>query len=429
MIQILKWTARVATMQQHRSRLTSVLCALVAMGCVRGEAAPRSVTSDAGMVVEDPTGVAGTVRTAAGDPVGGGVVEVVAAGATPYQVEAPIRANGTYLLVGLEAGTYDLRLQPSHQYSLGAEEPDRARVQLEPGDVAVRDFVVQPAEWYDDFQGYASDEDFRRRFARGRGPEGHPRGPLFMVVSRNEDNSVYRPTTASFGLDPSAGPDGKQTLKVTFQARDDAGRCGTTNAAVGVRWHAPLPQNDEWWLRFVSREGDAAAGQYWVNGHHACREFRSYKFILWHVPDMWGLAVEAEAFKRPGQADWFLSILPGVGRRVYPPNHRQGGADGLDTREWSGVWHTWHFHYDATRGTDAVVITVYRDGEEFIRIGPQPYRTRLPMPPGALHMLGLGANINAGPHQTQSRWFREAGVYRSRPDMRPGPLSEVRAGQ
>jgi hypothetical protein len=322
-------------------------------------------------------------------------------------------------MAAMAPGTYHLRLHPNPAYSVGAGMPDPAPVTVTAGAVAELDFVVQPAEWYDDFQSYGSLDDFRARFGKGVGPFGDRRAPLYMINSRNEDVSIFKPTTASLALDATGGPDGKQTLKVTFEPRNDPGRCGTTNAAVGVRWPPPGPQNDEWWLRFVSREGDASKGQYWVNGHNECREFRSYKFILWHVPDMWGLAVEAESFKMPGQADWFLSILPAVGRRVYPPGHRQGARDGLNTRDWSGVWHTWHFHYDATRGNDAVVLTIYRDGEVFLRTGPTAYRTRLKSPPGTLLMLGLGANINAGPSQLQSRWFREAGVYRSRPSMLP----------
>ncbi len=379
-------------------------------------------TSDDHPLTAVPTAtIEGAVRSEGGEAVGGGRIEV-AGGPASAPKGAAIAKDGTYRLSGIAAGTYRLRLHPNHAYSIAPGQPDPVSVTVASGETVRMDFSVQQAEWYDDFQDYESIEDFRRRFATGVGPKGDRRAPLYMINSRNEDVSRYEPTTATLAIDPTAGPDGKQTLRVSFEPRNDPGKCGTTNAAVGVRWPPPGPQNDEWWLRFVSKEGDAASGEFWVNGHSECREFRSYKFILWHVPDMWGLAVEAEVFKHPGQADWFLSILPAVGRRVYPPGHRQGGSDGLNTRDWSGVWHTWHFHYDATRGTDEVVLTIYRDGEVFIRTGPASYNTRLKQSPGTLLMLALGANINAGPHQKQRRWFREAGVYRSRPSFTMGPM-------
>jgi hypothetical protein len=70
-------------------------------------------------------------------------------------------------------------------------------------------------------------------------------------------------------------------------------------------------------------------------------------------------------------------------------------------------------------GTGNATYRVWVDGAIYMTVNAPFY-------PGVTNMGGtllmqLGANINNGPEQAQTRWFRDVGVYLTRPSMLPPP--------
>ena len=69
-------------------------------------------------------------------------------------------------------------------------------------------------------------------------------------------------------------------------------------------------------------------------------------------------------------------------------------------------------------GSPQVTFIAYRNGV-LLKTISGPFFPNQPVAVGAALDLQMGANINNGPDQQQSRWWRELGIYTSRPSLLP----------
>jgi hypothetical protein len=85
---------------------------------------------------------------------------------------------------------------------------------------------------------------------------------------------------------------------------------------------------------------------------------------------------------------------------------------------WSGQYHTWVAGM-TNLGTSATTYTLYYDGNPVIT-QTAPFMPGMTVGgAGQLIFLNMGSNINNGPDKPQSRWWRELGIYTSRPALAP----------
>lgn len=394
----------------RRSFLKTASGALLTTGLGQGALARPGSPIRAGSA-----GVRGAVSCSKLGTVGGGLVEVLS-GSSVIAVE-PVDANGRFRVANLQPGEYKLRLQPHHAFSIGDHEDDPRPVTLRSGETPAVDFAVQPSEWYDDFQSYQDTRDLHARFANEPGGrQMSPSGP-------------FRPCIQDLvQLDPTGGPDGGKAMRYDFwdRATNPEGlrvanaleKCGRPDPCFSMaiylgRFFQPGQANhNQWWLRFMSKEGEVPKG--FTFGIGSCREPFRYKYILWAFEqNVDGLNLQLIASgrdmnPRTGHAmDWQTMDRSGQGFE-----HRLLLGD---ASAWAGRWHTYVYGFDATNGWGDVQFQFYRDGKLLFE-----EKHRAWGPPGGIVSIKLGANMNAGPDQAESRWFREVGLYRSRPSTLHG---------
>lgn len=163
------------------------------------------------------------------------------------------------------------------------------------------------------------------------------------------------------------------------------------------------------WLRFTSKE---SAG--FAHGLPNCGG-RSYKFFL---------VTFEQAGNLKGRAGLYLGDGPGptphIATRLYldfntlRDTSLNSGPRLLDIGgdvSWGGQYHEWIVGIEGV-GTSTASLSAYLDGKLVGKVDGPFLRNQVG--PWTV-MYEAGANINNGPDHAQSRWFREFGVYTSKP--------------
>jgi len=396
-------------------------------GVASGDTREKDVTVTSGetssvtfqVVFQPGQGDGGLEGSVAADngAVGGGVVEVWSGNS--LVATAAIGGNGTFS-VSVPAGSYQLRLQPASGYAIGANEADPRNVAVQGGAVTDADFEVQPAVWFDNFTRYASSASLRSDFAND---PGGSQGQASGVASACVDDRIF--------LDGAAGPGGAPSMRYDYWNRveDPSGEqsnngvaCGQPDAEESMsifyarNFTTPRPTNTNMWVRFVSKEGttpqeDPSGPNYFsISCAPSCSELAgNYKFFRSFFDSDDGI-FSIHMGSSGADADPLTGHTLQWTRWPVPITLDMG-----DAPDWQGRYHTYTYGFRAEGGDwGNVTLEIYIDGVL------QDRQTGVSMDPiGGLESLLLGANMNSGPGQEQSRWFAEVGLYYGRPSVRP----------
>lgn len=345
------------------------------------------------------TGVAQGVVSGPSGPVGGGVLMLLSGSTVVATV--PVSTTGSYQITGVAAGTFALRLEPNHAYSIAAGEPDPKPLTLQSGQTATVDFRVQPAVFYDDFQGYANTSELL-------GPQGGG-----SATSGFGFSAVYNTTGAQAPLTlggsngnitlTNDGPNGSRVMRYDFPDRTAVG-CTSNGYKLQRRVHFDIkPSSSTYYIRWKEK---ALTG--WVNGISGCGTIE-YKHHLGWIDQSSG-----------GTQEWGLLLYgnpPGQENMVG-----QGWMNALDspTTRWpwtdgAGDWHTWMLVV-RNLNTTSVVFELWYDGRLVNTMKPPSGGTLSGT--NRLNFVELGANINTG-NPPMTKLWREYGVYQTRPALVP----------
>lgn len=370
----------------------------VSPGITEIRATVEGVVGAATVVVGNPpVTFTGTVATAAGTAVGGGSVQVMDSTGTNVLATVPVSAAGLWTVNTLSAGRYRVMLQPAVTHSMGPAEPG-FRLITTPGTTSLA-FVVQPAMWYDDFQSYADSAALHANFGNFAG-----------VVSRS-----FFPA-GQITLDPTGGPGGTRAMRYNFRVNGNANQ----DLWTVIDFRGPTtagPTVDTLWFRFTTRESSG-----FETGCATCGNF-AYKYFLVGIgrsvgyPNTaggrLGMYLQGPANAQTMGADMNDRNPDGLGYIGHLDNtrHLMGPNTG-----WTGTWNTWMVRVAFTNATTATM-TLFRNGRQIATTLSNRYQTTL----GDRQLLDieLGSTLNSGPTVPQQRWWREVGMYRTRPSMLP----------
>jgi hypothetical protein len=362
-------------------------------------------TGSATLTVQAPPSdapLSGSVADLTGKAVGGGTVEILSG--TTVVKTVPVSGAGAYTVSTLAPGTYGVRLQPPLTHSMGPSEPAQQTVVVASGTPAVQSFVVQPALYYDDFQGYTT-----ATLIGGCATGAIPSGAFFAGAS-HDMASCSNPSQIS--IDPAGGnTSGPKAVRYDWPAHPVLS--GYT-LGLGPRFNPP-PVLTQLYVRFTSKESPGFAH----GGGGALNSQNQYKFFLIQLGSggvngvaQFGVYLDnAAAGLGVDPTTVTMDMTDRLGNGSPLTGHNLGSA-------WTGQFHTWVVEMTAL-GTSATTMRLYLDGVQ-INSTTAPYLPgRTVGGPGQILFLLLGANINNGPDKAQSRWFRELGVYTTRPSLLP----------
>lgn len=361
-----------------------------------------------------PTGTGGTgalsgrVTDLSGAPVAGGLVEVMQ-GSTIVQT-ATVNSSGQYSFATLPGGSYSVRLEPPLKYSMGPSEPASHPVSVS-GTGTTTSFIVQPAVWADDFQSYTT-----QTLLAGCNTSGSsmPAGSFFA----GSQNVLNCSGQSAISMDMTGGPSGSRAMRYDWAAKPPGTQslstyCASEQTIALQPRLGGAPHFDTLWVRMTSKESSNFAP-----GSQSCASLVgiSYKFLLVD----YGPMNSAGANGRFGLYDRGLSgvVLPS---NIYADmSDRVGdyGNSNFPPMPSANTFHTYVMQI-FNMGASVATYRVWVDGVVTTTVNAPFY-------PGVTNMGGtvliqLGANINNGPEQAQSRWFRDVGVYTTRPSMLPPP--------
>ena len=343
----------------------------------------------------------GSVTLAGGASVGGGVVEVLQGSAVVQAI--PVTAQGTYSLDQLTPGTYALRLQPALAYSMGAAEPAQQplTIPLPQSSTITQSFTVQNALYAEDFQSYA----ITSQVIGGCSTNPIPTGDFFAGTNRGMYGCA---NTSQISLDPLGGTSaGPRAMRYDWPAR--LGLTGEYTVNVEPRLLNP-PQTPNLYVRWTSKE---SAGFKNASGA-ATGASRSYKFLQIQLPDVVGGNPQFGVYL---EDDAPMSLQIDATDRTYSNDHSTQTY--ALTSGWSGQFHTYVAEVIGM-GTNTCTFSLWMDGAKIITAATIPFLPgQVIGGPGQFFAVAMGANINSGPDQTESRWWREFGIYTTRPSTRP----------
>ncbi len=385
-----------------------------------GKTGAVTVTVTSTNISTGSSGLSGTV-TENGAAVGGGVVEIWS-GSTLVQT-LPVNGNGSFSTNTLSAGTYGVRLHPTLNYSLGSGEPFQRSVTISGSQGVSVPFAVQKSLASDDFQSYSSTSQILAFCTGGARPGDFWYGP-------GRDGNCNTPGQSYSGFDiafdPTGGPNGSKALRYDWGSRPSCPN-GPTACSVTVDLYPrlnPMPaMGSELWIRFTDKlsTGFKAGG----GGAVSSQIEYKYLFLDMYMPQTGSTGqfqVELEnAIGGTAVSDFALRTKIVDYKNVATTSDRHaipaGPGDYRLGSNFAGQWHTWVFGITGI-GTSAVTFTAYLDGKQVQQI-TGPWFPGLAIAQGAVLGIQMGANINNGPDQAQSRWWREIGVYRTRPSLVP----------
>jgi hypothetical protein len=163
------------------------------------------------------------------------------------------------------------------------------------------------------------------------------------------------------------------------------------------------------WLRFTSKE---SAG--FAHGLPNCGG-RSYKFFLVTFEQGGNLKGRAGLYLGDGSG-----TSPHIATRLYldfntlRDTSLNSGPRLLDIGgdvSWGGIYHEWTIGIEGV-GTSTATLSAYLDGRLVGKVDGPFLRNQLG--PWTV-MFEMGANINSGPPNAQSRWWRRFDVFASKP--------------
>jgi trimeric autotransporter adhesin len=375
----------------------------VALGSTTVRATVDGIIGSASVTVTNPpVPFGGTVTLAGGAAVGGGTVQVFNSTGATLLATVPVNGSGQWTASTLVAGTYRVVLQPAVSHSMGPSEA-AFRTLTTPGTTTVS-FVVQPALWFDDFQSYADSASLHANF-----------GNIPGVVSRS-----FNPP-GQITLDPTGGPGGTRAMRYNFRVNGNSNQ----DLWTVIDYRGPStagPTVDTVWFRFTTRESPG-----FETGCATCGNF-AYKFFLVGIgrslgyPNTaggrLGMYLQGPANAQTMGADMNDRNPDGLGYTGHfePQRHQMGPNTG-----WTGTWNTWLVQVAFTSATNATM-TMYRNGQQIATTLSNRYLTSAN--DRQLLDIELGSTLNSGPTVAQQRWWREFGMYRTRPSMLPSfPLN------
>jgi hypothetical protein len=177
------------------------------------------------------------------------------------------------------------------------------------------------------------------------------------------------------------------------------------------RLNPPPASTKNLWIRFTTKE---SAG--FAHGLPGCGG-RSYKYFL----------VAVESGSKMGRiGTYFGDGTPAshLSTRLYMDMNSPSGVSGVmggfpigGDAGWGGSYHTWVIELLGI-GTSSASFTTYLDGNKVGTINGT-FLSGENVGIGWSIMFEMGANMNNGPDHAQSRWWREFGVYTTRPSLVP----------
>jgi hypothetical protein len=358
------------------------------------------------------TSLSGTVTNTTGGGVSGTIQ--VFSGATNI-ANVTVANNGSYSS-NLSAGTYTLKLQPSLSYSLGPSEPDNKTVTISSG-TTTANFIVQPALYADDFQTYTT-APLLGGCASPLGDSVLSAGEFFYGTN-HVMGACSANTTWLISMDSTGGTTAGQKA-----ARYDWPSGNGGSVYLGPRINSP-PNMSELWVRWTSKESIGFVH----GGNGATGSANEYKFFL--------IQVSPCPNGCPQFGTYLDNAAAGLGvdptRITFDSVDRLGNnGNSLHTlsynlgSNWSGKYHTWVAGVTGM-GTNNMTYQIYYDGTLILEVSAPFLPGQTVGGPGQMIFLNIGANINNGPDNPQSRWFRELGIYTRRPSLLPMTIADTTA--
>jgi uncharacterized protein YjdB len=366
-----------------------------------GKAGSAAVAVASSVQASGSASISGSVSDPSTGAVGGGVVEVLS-GPTVIQT-VPVKSDGTFSVSSLTTGNYGVRLQPPFTHSMGPAEPPQQYVSVTNGQATTVQFAVQKAHYADDFQSYTSSSQLN---------SGSSAAGNFWAGANHDIGAVANPQFIS--LDPSGGINGGKAMRYDWPARATA-PCTGSEITIGVmpRLNPPPAGMRNLWIRFTSKESPNFA-----HGLPGCGG-RSYKFFLIHLENL--------SAGRSGRFGTYLGDgvpTSNTSTRLWMDMNDNQGSQNMQSAlpiggdgGWGGVYHTWVIEMTGI-GTAATTFRTYMDGQ-LVGAIQAPFLNGQTLGGGWSVMFEMGANMNNGPDRAQSRWWREFGVYTTRPSLIP----------
>ncbi len=365
-----------------------------------------TATTSATLTLNQGGTLTGLVATAGALPVGGGTVEL-SFGGNIVQT-AVVGPDGVYTLPFLTPATYSVQLQPPLTHSMGAGEPASRSVTVAIGSTTTQPFSVQPAVWSDDMQSYTTSAQILG------GCTGGVAGSFFTKFGLGD---ISCSTPGKVTLDLNGGNStGSKAIRYDWAPRPApnpiAGYCGTEETiAVQPRLNPAPLFPDTLWVRFTSRESANFAP-----GSASCNP--AYKFFLLNVgpgdPNGRFDMIMAKNFASLLAPPAMAMAIDGTTGATQGPTVELGPS-------YLGAYHTWAIQVFNMASASAT-FRIYYDGNVIQQVnGPFYPAGTIIGGRGQTITLQMGANINNGPDGAMTRWFREIGIYFTRPSLRPLP--------
>ena len=400
----------------------------VAPGTSNITASSEGQTSSAAVITIAPA-VSGTVSLAGGAGIGGGLVQIKSGSTIVQTITVP--AGGTYQLNTIAAGTYALVLQPPVTHSMGPAEPAQRSITVSANQAgsSLASFVVQPAFYYDGFQSYTTSQIVSGQTAScNQGGVPIAPGSFFYDPAAGHTMACSKPSFIS--MDLTGGPGGSRAFRYDWSANAPTDPVGCTGEPLGADYSIELQPYfgtsavfpDTVWIRFTDKLSTGFA-----HGSTASGCFRGYKYFLANFGPgglgRTGIHLVTSVAQNPGPAlatafndqeghsyQTHSPLDPPLGQ----PAHYDLGPG------FTGVYHTWLLQIFGM-GTTTMTLRAYLDGVQVSEVVGSFYTAQTKAAASQLVSIQLGANINHGPDAAQSRWFRDLGVYFTRPSSLPPP--------
>ena len=375
----------------------------------------------AAVVVASTGTVTGTVVDGSAVAVPGGTIELLLLGAA-YATAIP-NGSGVYTFSNVPVGSYTIQQQPPLAYSIGPSESDSYSISVSGGATTTQNFVVQSAIYSDNFSTYSTDGNFTHTggaFVTGDFFKAAPNGQAQVTIaSANPSRNQF---AGAIVCDLTGGFTGGPSMRYDFPAQPANCNFATPSDSDWTTASQPrmstydIGSNPNMWWR-VSQKVSAS----WEHGASASTNARAYKFLEFTLDK------ESPPFSNNSRFGIYLfdgSPTP-LGTNVYcdwsdrvsGTSNFISGSPGQVTAlgsTYGGTYDTWVIGA-LGMGTSSGTFKLYRNGV-LISTLSQTYFNGIT---DAAITFALGANINNGPDDAQSRWFCEMGVYKSRPSLIP----------
>ncbi len=264
--------------------------------------------------------------------------------------------------------------------------------------------------WSDDFQSYAAVSQITA-FCSRRAISGE------FNAGANRDGACSNPQQIAL----ETLPDGTKAVRYDWPARLQGTANYTVNLAPRI---LPLnaPNASELWIRFT----DKLSSNFKIGGAGCVGSACEYKYLFVDLIYP-GVGQGTLQFELDNQLSAPPNTLVQARFKIIDPlgnftatDGLPGQAGGLDAKlpaDFYGAWNTWVIGLTGI-GSPQVTWVTYRNGQ-LVKSITGPFFPNRPLPSNAALQLELGANINNGPDQAQSRWLREILVSTVKPDLSP----------